>query len=241
MIFTGRGILLDIEGTTTSVRYVYDVMFPYVRRELDSYLMANWGTTSLIETCDLIAKDCGKESLEDWIGRNKSDDEARMLVRKEVIRQMDGDIKATGMKQLQGLIWKAGFGSGEMKAHLFDDVLPSIKKWHHAGIDVRIYSSGSVAAQKLLFGHTIHGSILPFLSGHYDTTIGGKKETNSYRIIAQDFKCKTNEILFISDIVEELNAAKEAGLETALSNRPENNPQPEHNHPVISSFEDIKL
>lgn len=241
MIFTGRGILLDIEGTTSSIRFVYDVMFPYVRRELDSFLMANWGTTAIIETCDLIAKDIGHDSFEDWVGKNAGDEDARKTVRKEIIRQMDEDIKATGLKQLQGLIWKAGFGSGEMKAHLYDDVLPAIKKWYNAGIEIRIYSSGSVAAQKLFFGHTIKGDILNHFSGHYDTTIGGKKEADSYRQITQDFKCKASEILFISDVVEELNAAKEAGLETVLSVRPENNPQPESDHPSITSFDEIKL
>ncbi len=241
MIFTGRGILLDIEGTTSSIDFVYDVMFPYVRRELDSFLDANWNTTDVIAACDRIAVDAGHASLEAWAGKNKSDDELRQLVRKEVIRQMDEDVKATGLKQLQGLIWKAGFGSGEMKAHLYEDVKPAIEKWYKAGIEIRIFSSGSVAAQKLFFAHTIKGNLLNFFSGHYDTTTGSKKEADSYRQIAQEFKCKTSDILFISDIVEELDAAREAGMETALSVRPENKPQPETDHPKVSSFDEVKL
>lgn len=241
MIFTGRGILLDIEGTTSSIRFVYDVMFPYVRRELDSFLNANWGTKDLLDACNLIAIDAGHESLEAWVGKNAKEEDARKVVRKEVMQLMDGDVKATGLKQLQGLIWKAGFNSGEMKAHLYDDVLPAIKKWHNAGIDIRIYSSGSVAAQKLFFGHTIQGNILKYFSGHYDTTIGGKKEADSYRHITGEFRCPASDILFISDVVEELEAAKAAGLETALSIRPENNPQPENNFPSITSFDKINL
>lgn len=241
MIFTGRGILLDIEGTTSSIRFVYDVMFPYVRRELDSFLNANWGTKDVQDTCQLIAADAGYESLDVWVGKNAKEEDIRKIVRKEIVRLMDGDVKATGLKQLQGLIWKAGFNSGEMKAHLYDDVLPAIKKWHNAGIDIRIYSSGSAAAQKLFFGHTIQGDILHYFCGHYDTTIGGKKEADSYRKITHEFKCKSSEILFISDVVEELSAAKAAGMETALSIRPDNNPQPEHSFPSITSFEQIKL
>ena len=241
MIFTGRGILLDIEGTTSSIRFVYDVMFPYMRRELDSFLNANWGTKDLQDACRLIALDAGHDSLEAWVGKNAKEEDARKVVRKEVMQLMDGDVKATGLKQLQGLIWKAGFNSGEMKAHLYDDVLPAIKKWHNAGIDIHIYSSGSVAAQKLFFGHTIQGDLLHYFSGHYDTTIGGKKEADSYRHITSEFKCPASDILFISDVVEELNAAKAAGMETVLSIRPENNPQPEHSFPSITSFEQIKL
>lgn len=146
-----RGILLDIEGTTSSISFVYDVMFPFVRRELEAYLTNHWGEPELTAACEAIARDAGNTSLS----------ASRDSIQAEVIRLMDGDVKTTGLKQLQGLIWDAGFKSGEMKAHVYDDVPPAIAAWNSAGLDVRIYSSGSVQAQKLFFGHTIAGNLLP--------------------------------------------------------------------------------
>ena len=152
MKFSGCGILLDIEGTTSSVSFVYDVMFPFVRRELDEYLCANWGSAALNEVCDLIAKDAGYESFIAWCGNETEAGRLQQLLREEVFRLMDGDVKATGLKALQGLIWQSGFESGEMRAHIYDDVLPAIQAWNDIGCDVRIFSSGSIAAQKLFFG-----------------------------------------------------------------------------------------
>jgi enolase-phosphatase E1 len=139
-----------------------------------------------------------------------------------VLRLMDADAKATGLKQLQGLIWKSGFESGELKAHVYEDVPPALESWTAAGKDVRIYSSGSVQAQRLFFGHTIAGDLLPRFRGHYDTTTGPKKEAESYRKIAAAFGLPLTAILFLSDIVTELDAAREAGLATALVVRPGN-------------------
>ncbi|HUG68310.1 MAG TPA: acireductone synthase, partial [Pirellulaceae bacterium] len=116
--FAGRGILLDIEGTTSSVSFVYDVMFPFVRRELRAYLSGNWGADSLHAACELVARDAGYESFVAWSANAVSDEERQRLVCDEIIRLMDGDSKATGLKQLQGLIWKAGFESGELQAHI---------------------------------------------------------------------------------------------------------------------------
>lgn len=222
--FTGRSILLDIEGTTSSVSFVYDVMFPYVRRELDRYLVEHWEEPAMLAARDAIARDAGQPSFADWIappGIPREDAlKGQRLVRDEVIRLMDGDVKATGLKQLQGMIWEEGFQSGELKAHLYDDVLPAIQAWTKAGLDVRIYSSGSIQAQKLFFGHTEQGNLLPLLSGHYDTTTGPKREAESYRLIAADIGQPPGEILFLSDIAAELDAARSAGLQTALVVRP---------------------
>ncbi len=235
--FKGIGILLDIEGTTSSVSFVYDVMFPFARRELESYLDANWGSDELNAACEQIAKDAGHDSLAAWDGEDK-----QQLVRDEVVRLMDNDVKATGLKQLQGLIWKSGFESGEMKAHLYDDVPPAIATWNEAGKDVRIYSSGSIAAQKLFFGHTIAGDMLEQFRGHYDTTTGPKKEATSYEQIAADFGIAAGEILFLSDVPAELDAARAAGLQTALCIRPGNaEVSADHGHPEISSFDQVNL
>lgn len=240
--FAGRGILLDIEGTTSSVSFVYDVMFPFVRRELRKHLASHWGADSLNAACELVARDAGYESLVVWSTNAVSDEERQRLVCDEIIRLMDGDSKATGLKQLQGLIWKAGFASGELQAHIYDDVPDALVKWNELGIDVRVYSSGSVAAQKLFFGHTIAGDLLHCFRGHYDTTTGPKNEAASYAAIASSFGLRPAEILFISDVVAELDAARSAGLQTALSLRPGNAVvKMSHGHTEIATFAEVKI
>ena len=231
--FAGRGILLDIEGTTSSVSFVYDVMFPFVRRELESYLSANWGSPELNRVADLLASET----------RGASFGSVEPM-RKEIVRLMDQDVKSTGLKHLQGLIWEAGFASGELRAHVYDDVPPALKAWNDAGRDVRIYSSGSIQAQKLFFGHTIAGDLLPLLKGHYDTTTGPKKEAASYRAIAAMYGLPIGEILFLSDIVAELDAARSAGMSTALVVRPgnaEGQSSAAAPHATITSFEQVAL
>lgn len=246
--FAGRAILLDIEGTTSSVSFVYDVMFPYVRKHLTFEVLTNWLEPDYLEAFHAIAKDAGHESLDAWLkqhGLTRNQPlRAATVVCGEVTRLMDGDVKATGLKQLQGLIWKAGFESGELKAHVYDDVPPALAVWSKAGIDIRIYSSGSVQAQKLFFGHTIAGDLLPHFRGHYDTTTGPKKEAESYRRIAADFGLPPGEILFLSDIVAELDAACDTGMATALVLRPGNATgqrsagQP---HPDLAEFSQISI
>lgn len=241
MKFSGRGILLDIEGTTSSVSFVYDVMFPFVYRELDHYLDSNWDSPALNEVCDLIAKDAGCPSLATW--HNEINDvTSQQLVHKEVIRLMDGDIKATGLKKLQGLIWRSGFESGELQAHVYDDVPQAIQTWKNLGCDVRIYSSGSVEAQKLFFQYTIFGNMRHLYHGYYDTATGSKKEAESYRTISKDFSLLPSEILFLSDMPSELDAARDAGLQTGLCKRPgKGEVPPDHGHPEIMSFDQVEV
>ncbi len=234
-----RGILLDIEGTTSSISFVHDEMFPYAKRELDAFLDGHWDEVSVQMACNQIAKDAGYDSAASWFG-HLSDDECRNLVREEVARLMEMDAKVTGLKQLQGLIWKSGFHGGELKAHVYEDVPAALETWNKDGLDVRIYSSGSISAQKLFFGHTIKGDLLPLLNGHYDTTTGPKKDAESYRKIALEFGLPAEEILFISDIVAELEAAKDAGLQTLLSIRPGNGEVgDDHGFTEISSFDEV--
>lgn len=233
--FSGRGILLDIEGTTSAVSYVYEVMFPYARSGLDAYLASHWDDAATAAACEQMARDVGCDSL--------SQDE----MRDEAIRLMEGDVKATGLKQLQGLIWEAGFKSGELRAHVFPDVSPALAAWREAGVDLRIYSSGSVHAQKLFFAHSQCGDLLPYISAHYDTTTGPKREAQSYQRIADDWTlgnqpAQAAEILFLSDVVAELDAAQSAGMQTALVAREGNAPvEPGHAHPAITSFDQIVL
>ena len=239
--FSGRGILLDIEGTTSSVSFVYDVMFPLVREQLDEFLSRHFGDAAVADACDQIAVDAGHESLAAWRENTGADTEAAGagLIAEEVRRLMDGDVKATGLKQLQGLIWKHSFESGKLQAHVYPDVAPALRRWREAGIDLRIYSSGSVQAQKLFFKHTIEGNLLELFSGHYDTTTGGKKEIDSYAAIASHWGLPPSELLFASDVVAELDAASNAGLQTVLCLRPGNAPVDPHDHPAIESFDQL--
>src|SRR5437868_2040157 len=239
-----RGILLDIEGTTSSISFVYDVMFPYVRKHLTFEVFSNWMEPEYIEALHGIARDAGHESLDSWLKQQglSRDNPLRgaEVVCKEVTRLMDTDAKTTGLKALQGLIWQSGFDSGELKAHIYDDVPPALAAWNAAGKDVRIYSSGSVQAQKLFFGHTIAGNLLPMFRGHYDTTTGPKKEAESYRKIAAEFGLPPREIMFLSDVVAELDAARAAGMQTVLVIRPGNAAAAAgHSHRVVENFGDI--
>ncbi len=249
MQFLGRGILLDIEGTTSSVSFVYDVMFPYVRKHLTFEVFANWLEPEYIEAFHAIARDAGHDSLDAWLKTKSLSREnplrAAEVVCSEVTRLMDSDVKATGLKQLQGLIWQSGFESGELKAHVYDDVPPAVAAWNAAGKDVRIYSSGSMQAQKLFFGHTIAGNLLSQFRGHYDTTTGPKKEAASYRQIAKEFGLPPREILFLSDIAAELDAAQAAGMQTALCVRDAGQtPAPAVSagaHAVIGDFGQVRI
>lgn len=246
--FVAKAVLLDIEGTTSSIRFVYDEMFPFVRRELDRFLNDHWADQDVQNAANQIAIDAGAESFQAFCKQNGGDPDglseqtSRDALTAEVIRQMDNDLKATGLKQLQGLIWKSGFESGELKAHLYPDVAGQLREWRARQIDLRIYSSGSVKAQHLFFGHTIEGDLLDLFSGHDDTTTGSKKESESYSIIAQKFGLPAGEILFVSDSLDELDAAAESGMQTVWSCRPQN-PAPDRpsHHPAIESFEQIDL
>ena len=236
-----RGILLDIEGTTSSISFVYDVMFPYVRDHVAQFLTDNWDDDSVQDSVSILAEDLGHNSVDTWLGEISVTEKQSKVV-DGVIGLMDADVKATGLKKIQGLIWKNGFTTGQMVAHLYDEVADCIRRWHSAGIDVRIYSSGSIQAQKLFFGHTVAGNLRELLNGHYDTTTGPKQESDSYRKIASEFACLSNEILFISDVTAELAAAKAAGMQTVLSIRPGNHPVDDgHEFDTISGFDEVKI
>lgn len=235
-------ILLDIEGTTSSVRFVFEVMFPYAREHVGEYLKRNWEKPELRAALDKLANDVGQTEAASWLGTFDSEPAQRDAVVKAVHQLMDRDAKVTGLKELQGLVWESGFQSGQIVAHLYPDVLPELKAWKATGRRIWIYSSGSIAAQRLFFGHTREGDLLPLFTGHFDTTSGGKKEAESYQRIAAAIGSRPQQILFISDIVDELRAARKVGLETALSVRPENQPQPqEHGFPVIHSFAELNF
>lgn len=226
-------------------------MFPYVRRELERFLVSAIDTEAVQEAANQIAIDGGHPSLAALVDASTVDSQsdssenvspAVRAITLEVIRQMDADLKATGLKQLQGLIWKDGFESGEMQAHLYPDVHPALKQWFNSGLTLRIYSSGSVAAQLLFFGHTTEGDLLSMFDGHDDTKTGPKKVAESYRSIAEKFGLPPEKVLFISDSLDELDAAATAGMQTCWSCRPENPPaERESAHPAIHSFSEIEV
>ena len=236
------GILLDIEGTTSSIDFVYDVMFPYARKNFAGYLKKHFRSEAVQSALPFLAKDIGFDSVKAMFANceNADDDSRADVVHRALIGLMDDDVKSTGLKKLQGLVWEAGFRSGEMVAHLYEDVAPAIADWRAAGLDVRIYSSGSIYAQKLFFGHSVAGDLLPHFSGHYDTTIGHKRESASYQAIAADWMDATD-IVFVSDVAEELDAAAAAGMIPILSIRPGNKPvENVENYTTVRSFEELK-
>ena len=157
---------------------------------------------------------------------------------------IDLDRKSTGLKSLQGKIWREGYADASLKAQIFPDVAPAFARWRAKGVNVSIFSSGSVLAQQLLFAHTEAGDLTPFISQYFDTNVGKKGEAESYRRIAAAMKLQPAEILFVSDVVAELAAAREAGMKTTLSIRPGNQPgnQPQGSRdpfPIIHSFDEI--
>lgn len=234
-------VLLDIEGTTSSVSFVYEVLFPYARAHLDAYLRAHWATPECDRARELVARDLGARSFEDWAA-GFTPSQAREQFAAAVLRQMDTDAKATGLKDLQGLIWRDGFLSGQLRSHVYPDVPPALRSWHARGLDVRIYSSGSIAAQRLFFAHTDEGDLTGYFRGHYDTTTGPKRAAESYRKIAADAGWQPETVVFLSDVVEELDAAREAGMRTGLSVRPGNAPaRADHGHPVLHSFAEADI
>lgn len=233
-----RVILLDIEGTVSPLAFVHEVMFPYARLRLASFLAARWHTPEVLAVARQMALDAGCASFAEWCPPSAKPE---AFAAEEALKLMDADLKATGLKLLQGLIWEQGFRDGALRSTLFDDVPAALQSWHAAGVELRIYSSGSVHAQKLFFAHTEAGDLTPLFSRYYDTTIGSKREAESYRRIAKDCQTAASDILFISDVVAELDAARSAGMTTRLAIRPGNVPPPAHDHAIVHSFADLSI
>jgi enolase-phosphatase E1 len=239
--FAGRGVLLDIEGTVAPIAFVIEVLFPYARRELADYLAHHWHEPALAVVCEQFARDTGGSTFAAWMP--EADDTSR---REHLVAHlhelMDRDAKSTGLKELQGRIWQEGYTAGRLQSRLFPDVAPALQRWAERGLDARIYSSGSVTAQQVFFAHTTDGDLRPWLRGYYDTTTGPKREAASYARIAQDIGLPPCDILFLSDVVAELDAAAAAGMRTALAIRPGNAPVANPGgHAVIQSLDDVRV
>ena len=233
IVFGGQGILLDVEGTTSSIAFVYDVLFAYAKEHVADFLEQQAADPVVHQAATALAAEAGG-------GGSPDTPEGRTAIVLAAIELMNRDIKSTPLKALQGMIWRSGFKSGQLTAHVFDDVPPALAQWADSGLDVRIYSSGSIEAQKLFFGHTAAGDLTPHLRGHYDTTTGPKREQASYAAIAADMGLPPRQILFISDVGAELDAARAAGMATAAADRPGNRPlESLYDHETIQSFAEI--
>ncbi len=234
-----RGILLDIEGTTSSIAFVHQEMFPYVRREMAGFLERQGQRPDVVDACQQVMLEANPAGPADGgQGATLSARCDRDSIVRAVFQLMDADAKRIGLKLLQGLVWEEGFRSGALRGHVYEDVPAALTRWQAAGLDVRIYSSGSVAAQRLFFQHTVAGNLLPFLNGHFDTATGPKREPASYATIAKEFAVAPATILFASDVAEELDAARSSGMRTVLLLRPGNEPvTATAQHPACFSLE----
>lgn len=236
---TGRQCFIHIPGTTTDIRFVKDVLFNYARDYVEEFLNENYDDPEIQE----ILKDLCELSQQEGCPIEQSSVKAVFVksVVENVQRQISEDRKGKELKNLQGKIWKRAFEAGQIKGqlfrlslmedelfcsfikgHVYDDVPKNIQKWSDQGIQIFIYSSGSVEAQKLLFGHSVHGNLLGRISGHFDTKVGSKQEAQSYKNIAQEIRVAAGEILFLSDIPNEVIAAESAGMQVAIIDRPDN-------------------
>ena len=206
-----RAILLDIEGTTTPIAFVHQVLFPYARARVHDYLAQHADDPAVRADIALLRAEHGAES-------PHSPDLPPWNPEAYVYWLMDRDRKSTGLKSLQGRIWEAGYRGGELKGKgaVYDDVRPALTRWQKAGKEIAIFSSGSVQAQRNLFANTTDGDLSPFLSGYFDTTTGPKREASSYLRIAATLQRAAGEVLFVSDVTAELDAARAAGMRTAL-------------------------
>jgi enolase-phosphatase E1 len=218
-----RGILLDIEGTTTPIAFVHNVLFTYARQHVRDYLVQH--SDALADDVALLREEHARDMSSGAQPPPLTDDADSVTA--YVHWLIDRDRKSTGLKSLQGKIWREGYVSGALKAQVFSDVRPAFERWHKAGLRISIFSSGSALAQQLLFAHTEDGDLTTFISDYFDTNVGAKGDAESYRRIAQSMTLAPQEIVFISDVVSELEAAKEAGMHTRLSIRPGNQPQPD--------------
>jgi len=232
-----ESVLLDIEGTVSPVSYVYEILFPFARKYASEFLHKHFDDASVQKAVDFMARDAGFANKEDWLKTG----EPVQVVLSEVNRLMDADIKATGLKELQGIIWKDGYDNGVLMSELFADVPDALSTWDKDGKNISIYSSGSIGAQKIFFAYTKFGDMSKFLDAHFDTTSGGKKESASYKTISQALEFEPSKILFLSDIVDELDAAAEAGVQTALVVREGNAPQRKNEHQSIKSLAELDL
>ena len=203
-------IVTDIEGTTSSIAFVTETLFPYARARLPAYVEAHGQALA-----PLLAQVPGDpvETLTRWI---------------------DEDRKETVLKEIQGRIWAEGYAAGELKGHVYADAAAALRRWQEAGIRLFCYSSGSIAAQKLIFGHSNEGDLTPLFEGWFDTTTGPKTDRHSYEAIVRAIGLPADEILFLSDNPAEVDAARGAAMQALLVDRADH-------HGDVHSFDEVMV
>ncbi|ANB17924.1 acireductone synthase [Dokdonella koreensis] len=224
-----RAILTDIEGTTSSIDFVKDVLFPYARTRLPAFISTH----------------ADHADVQHWLHEAAKEAELVSASQQELIdllqHWIDVDRKSTALKALQGLIWQEGYVAGEFRAHVYPEVAARLRQWRADGIRLYVYSSGSVPAQQLFFGHSEAGDLAPLFAGWFDTETGPKRLSTSYARIAEAIGEQPQHILFLSDVVEELDAARAAGFQTTLLARPPMACPAEAPHPCVTDFDAIVL
>jgi enolase-phosphatase E1 len=233
-----RAILLDIEGTTTPIAFVYDVLFPFARIRLRAYLEDPAHAAVVRDVLELLRKEwdadtAARRGVADW------QEAAPGSASTYLEWLMDHDIKSPALKRLQGLIWEGGYRAGELRGEVFPDVRPAFERWRDARVTIAIYSSGSVLAQRLLFGATREGDLTPFIAAFFDTGVGPKRWPDSYRRIAGELQHDAAGVLFVSDTPAELDAARGAGCHVLLAERPGNRSASYSDAESIRSFDQI--
>lgn len=220
-------ILTDIEGTISDIAFVRNVLFPYARKALPAFVAEHGDQPQVRQQLEAAAVEADIDAA----------DTAAIVATLQ--RWIDEDRKATPLKALQGMIWQHGYTAGDFTAHLYEDAYLALDRWHRSGVPLYVYSSGSVLAQQLYFGHSDFGDIRAWFQGFFDTTMGPKREAQSYRRIADHIGAPPDEILFLSDVVAELDAARQAGMQTAQLDR--GDAETSQRHPVYTNCTAINL
>jgi enolase-phosphatase E1 len=236
------GVVLDIEGTTTSLAFVQETLFPYARQALDSFVREQIGRPELTGVLASLRADWHEDVARGdapppWPEQSSQEQQIASMVR-YAAWLMDRDRKAFGLKELQGLIWERGYREGALRGEVYADVPDALRRWRAGGATVAIYSSGSVLAQQLLFRSTAFGDLTPLIDAYFDTTVGAKRDPESYRRIAERLGRPPTRLLFISDVPGELAAARSAGCRAILCVRPGNAPAADVES--ISDFNSIR-
>jgi enolase-phosphatase E1 len=226
-----RAVLVDIEGTTSTIAFVHEVLFPYADARLDAYVAAHRYEPEVAAAMRDAAALAGE-----------APSAPESIVLAHLHHWLANDVKATPLKTLQGLIWAEGYAQTGLRGHVYPDAAAGLRRWHAGGLALFVYSSGSVEAQKVLFGNSLHGDLTPLFSGYFDTTTGPKREAASYLAIAAAIAIAPPAIVFLSDVDAELDAARAAGMQTVRLLRPADTPPgATTTHPSATSFDQIDI
>lgn len=236
-----RAVLLDVEGTTTPISFVYDVLFPYARDHIGMFLQTHMSDPEVQTQIQLLREAHETDQKSGMVPPAWNAEHELDSLERYALWLMDKDRKSTVLKWLQGRIWTEGYRRKELHGIVFPDVPPALKRWHRASRKIAIFSSGSILAQQDLFAHSESGNLSPYIDDYFDTTVGEKQTSASYGRIAARLGEACEDILFVSDVVGELDAARAAGCDTRVCVRPGSQPPPGHadNHELIRSFDDL--